>query len=101
MSTIRLYEISDKNNFVLKMITTVMIKCHVCKKNMVYIHLLKFEGLDRRLWIQGKSCLFSITNSFAFKKKKLSTYVFNLVDYRAFRVKRHVYYLIKIIISDR
>lgn len=36
---------------------------------MVYIHLLKFEGLNRRLWIQGKSCLFSITNSFAFKKK--------------------------------
>lgn len=47
-----------------------MIKCHVCKKkNMVYIHLLKFEGLDRRLWIQGKSCLFSKTNSFALKKK--------------------------------
>lgn len=59
---------------------------------MVYIPLLKFEGLDRRLWIQGKSCLFSITNSFALKKtkkqktkkrkkkrkKKLSTYVFNL-----------------------
>lgn len=72
---------------------------------MVYIHLLKFEGLDRRLWIQGKSCLFSITNSVVFKKKKrkkkLSSYVFNLVDYRAFRVNRHVYYLIKIVISDR
>lgn len=37
---------------------------------MVYIHLLKFEGLDRRLWIQGKSCLFSITNSFALKKNQ-------------------------------
>lgn len=83
---------------------------------MVYIHLLKFEGLDRRLWIQGKSCLFSITNSFALKKpqktknkkknekktkKKIVHLCIQLVDYRAFRVKRHVYDLIKIIISGR
>lgn len=80
---------------------------------MVYIHLLKFEGLDRRLWIQGKSCLFSITNSFALKKKpkkkknekktkkKIVHLCIQLLDYRAFRVKRHVYDLIKIIISGR
>lgn len=78
---------------------------------MVYIHLLKFEGLDRRLWIQGKSCLFSKTNSFALKKnqkktkkktkKKIVHLCIQLVDYQAFRVKRHVYDLIKIIISGR